>query len=272
MSVKFVSPIDLNGLEILNALVQNLAAAPAHAEGRIYYDTVLNALRVSDGTNWVTLGEGGAGGAVSSVNTQTGDVVLDADDIGDGTTKVIMTTGERSKLAGVEAGAEVNNLTDPQATALTGAADTSLHFHAADRDRANHTGTQASTTISDFVTAVNALADAKISALVDAAPGTLDTLNELAAALGDDPNFATTVTTGLNTKNETFTQAIGNGSLTSIAVTHNLGTRAVTVALYETGAPYAVVYPEVRYTDLNTVTFIFATAPTSNQYTAVIQG
>ena len=30
--------------------------------------------------------------------------------------------------------------------------------------------------------------------LVDGAPETLDTLNELAAALGDDPNFATTVT------------------------------------------------------------------------------
>jgi hypothetical protein len=36
-----------------------------------------------------------------------------------------------------------------------------------------------------------------ISALVDSAPGTLNTLNELAAALGDDPNFATTVTNSI---------------------------------------------------------------------------
>lgn len=36
-----------------------------------------------------------------------------------------------------------------------------------------------------------------ISNLVDSAPGTLDTLNELAAALGDDANFATTVTSSL---------------------------------------------------------------------------
>lgn len=42
--------------------------------------------------------------------------------------------------------------------------------------------------------------DAAISAFVDAAPTTLDTLNELAAALGDDPNFATTVTTSIGTK------------------------------------------------------------------------
>jgi hypothetical protein len=34
----------------------------------------------------------------------------------------------------------------------------------------------------------------EISNLIDSAPITLDTLNELAAALGDDPNFATTVT------------------------------------------------------------------------------
>ncbi len=37
----------------------------------------------------------------------------------------------------------------------------------------------------------------QVAALVDSAPSTLDTLNELAAALGDDPNFATTMTTAL---------------------------------------------------------------------------
>jgi hypothetical protein len=39
-----------------------------------------------------------------------------------------------------------------------------------------------------------------IANLVDTAPGTLDTLNELAAALGDDPNLATTLTTSIATK------------------------------------------------------------------------
>jgi hypothetical protein len=39
-----------------------------------------------------------------------------------------------------------------------------------------------------------------LAGLIDAAPGALDTLNELAAALGDDPNFATTVTNGLADK------------------------------------------------------------------------
>jgi len=39
-----------------------------------------------------------------------------------------------------------------------------------------------------------------IASLVDTAPATLDTLNELAAALGDDPNFAITVTNLVATK------------------------------------------------------------------------
>ena len=34
---------------------------------------------------------------------------------------------------------------------------------------------------------------AALAALVNSAPGTLNTLNELADALGDDPNFATTI-------------------------------------------------------------------------------
>lgn len=39
-----------------------------------------------------------------------------------------------------------------------------------------------------------------VAALVDSSPATLDTLNELAAALGDDPNFATTTSTALGNK------------------------------------------------------------------------
>jgi trimeric autotransporter adhesin len=40
-------------------------------------------------------------------------------------------------------------------------------------------------------------ADAEIAGLIDAAPGALDTLNELAAAMGDDANFAATVSNNL---------------------------------------------------------------------------
>lgn len=45
--------------------------------------------------------------------------------------------------------------------------------------------------------ASTAFVQAAVAGLVDAAPGALDTLNELAAALGDDPNFASTIAAGL---------------------------------------------------------------------------
>jgi hypothetical protein len=102
--------------------------------------------------------------------------------------------------------------------------------------RANHTGTQLAATISDFDTqvrtsrldqmaaptasvalnaqkitgladptlaqdaATKAYTDLQITNLIAAAPGALDTLDELAAALGDDASFATTVTNSLAAK------------------------------------------------------------------------
>ena len=48
-------------------------------------------------------------------------------------------------------------------------------------------------------TVTNRIASA-VSALVDASPSTLNTLNELAAALNDDPSFATTISTSIGTK------------------------------------------------------------------------
>lgn len=55
--------------------------------------------------------------------------------------------------------------------------------------------TQIATTEFVQTAAVNAA-----SALIDSAPETLNTLNELAAALGDDPNYATTISTALGNK------------------------------------------------------------------------
>lgn len=48
--------------------------------------------------------------------------------------------------------------------------------------------------------ATTAYTDAAITAVIGGAPGTLDTLNELAAAINDDASYATTLTTALATK------------------------------------------------------------------------
>lgn len=48
--------------------------------------------------------------------------------------------------------------------------------------------------------ATTAYVDSAVSGIVDAAPEALNTLNELAAALGDDANYATTISTSLGEK------------------------------------------------------------------------
>jgi hypothetical protein len=67
-----------------------------------------------------------------------------------------------------------------------------------------------------------------------------------------------------------YAAEIGDGSNTSYAVTHNLGSRDVVVSVRQTGSPYSEVIAEVEATDANTVTVKFAAAPTSNQYRVTV--
>lgn len=68
----------------------------------------------------------------------------------------IITNAERTKLSGIEALAEVNNISDINAIDLTDGGDSALHFHSNDRARANHTGTQLAATISDLESTISA--------------------------------------------------------------------------------------------------------------------
>lgn len=65
--------------------------------------------------------------------------------------------------------------------------------------------------------ASTAFVQTEIAATIDGAPGALNTLNELAAALGDDANYATTTTNAIALKapiaDPTFTGEIGIGSV-----------------------------------------------------------
>lgn len=77
-----------------------------------------------------------ASGGVASVSGKTGVVTLNAADIAETSTLKVLTSTERTKLAGITSGATVNS-TD-----------------AALRDRSTHTGTQLAVTVSDFIEAV----------------------------------------------------------------------------------------------------------------------
>jgi len=87
------------------------------------------------------------------------------------------------------------NIADGAVTAakLTGITTTSI----AEGDKLFYTDARVSTYLSSngYDTAANIIAT-----ITDSAPVTLDTLNELAAALGDDPNYATTTANLIGTK------------------------------------------------------------------------
>ena len=82
------------------------------------------------------------------------------------------------------------------------------------------TGTTAAASDNSTKIATTAYVTTALANLVDSAPGTLNTLNELAAALGDDASFSTTVTNSIATKlplaGGTITGVIQPNSVNSI--------------------------------------------------------
>ena len=91
--------------------------------------------------------------------------------------------------------------------------------------------TTASTGTNTTAPATTAFVQQEITALVDSSPAALNTLNELAAALGDDPNFATTVNTNIATK-----LPLAGGTLTgSLAITTASTADTVTLTRGTTG-------------------------------------
>ena len=146
------------------------------------------------------------------------------------------------------------------------------------KNRANHTGQQPMSTISDAQTYV----DGRIQLIVDAAPAALDTLNELAAALGDDPNFSATVTSqlnGLDSRIDTLEAASGAGSYkanvgdataSTFTVTHSLNSLDVRVEVVEVSTGQTV-YPVVTRSSVNAVALDFGSfVPASNSQRVLI--
>lgn len=68
-----------------------------------------------------------------------------------------------------------------------------------------------------------------------------------------------------------FAASIGNGSSTTLTVTHNLNTLDVQVQIYENSGGATVIADVVR-TGVNAVDVVFAVAPTTNQYRVVVFG
>lgn len=92
---------------------------------------------------------------------------------------------------------KANNLSDIVDAAI---ARTNLDIRSTAEITSEITAAIATITLASLNGLTQTEVDARIQLVVDSAPAALDTLNELAAALGDDPNFAATLTTQMSKK------------------------------------------------------------------------
>ena len=121
-------------------------------------------------------------------------------------------------------------------------------------------------TSSQFLAAINGVAqsdiDTAIANLIDSAPGALDTLNELAAALGDDANFSTTITNSLATTNNNV--SINASNITSNQASLSLKmplaggtfTGDVTIGQGSTGGAVDIILPRQDTTTKHQIKFL----------------
>lgn len=269
--------VDLNfqGIaKIIRALMNPTAADPgAPVNGEIWYNSTSSVLKYrANGVTrtFASMDDVTAGGLSSSIFDANTVLKADTDN-----TPVAMTVGASTVIGRRSTGAIVamsyaNLIADLEAVGLD-ALELGGQVGSYYLNRANHSGSQASSTISDFTTAVNALVTTGINSLIDAAPGTLNTLNELAAALGDDPNFAATITTAIGLKLEMVTQNVGDGALNQFDIAHGLATVTVGVQCFK-NSDGSKASLGVQILDANTVRITTVSTPALNVYRAHIWG
>lgn len=324
MARRFLTNLDLVTNELQNAVIQNLATDPTtgNKDGRIYYNTTTDKLRVYANGTWQNIGDiydvqgttneitvsivngvatiglpddvtitndlgvGGdltvtgdltVNGTVTSVNTETVNI---ADNM------VLLNsnvTGSPTENAGIE----VERGTS---------ANVQLRWNeSTDKWQVTEDGTNyvnialagdsiTTSQITDFTEASQDV----VGGMVSGSNSLSVSYNDTAGTLSLDTTLASTsylskasglavdisavetklVTDGFTKK---VSANVGNGTNTSFAITHNLGTRDVVVNVYDNSV-YDTVEVDVVRTDTNTVTVTFASSPATDAYRVVIVG
>lgn len=344
MARKFLTPINLNQLELQNAVIQNLGSNPeTGVEGQVYYNSNANELRVYDGASWLPVGSTEAiGDAVSNL-------------IVDGTGISSSYNDEAGTLTITNVG--VTGLTGTENEVTVSASAGTVTIGLPDTIVANLTGTAASATFATTAGTANAVAANSVALGTDTTGNYVATItgtaNEIEVSGSGSESATVTIglpenvtipgslivsgnltvsgsTTFLNTETLTIEDNIillnsgvtggpstnagleverGNFTNTSLiwdeandkwsatndgtnyhglarkhvsnvgdniastvfAITHNLGTRDVTVQVFD-NSTYETVEVDVARTSTAVTTVTFAVAPSANAYRVVITG
>lgn len=188
----------------LNGLTTTQRDALTPEAGMVIHNTTTGRAEGYNGTAWVAW----LGGSITAV-TAAGNNGVSAN-VANGTSTPALTIGlgnitpasvsatgpvSGTNLSGTNTGDQTIALTGDVTGSGTGTFPTAIKNDVAlggNPTAATQTAGNNSTRI-----ATTAFVKAALDSVVAAAPGTLDTLNEIAAALGNDPNFAATIVTAL---------------------------------------------------------------------------
>jgi hypothetical protein len=262
----------MNGLDLQSQLIQNVASpsATTDAANKAYVDGLVQ------GLSWKT--------AVRAATTAAGTL---ASSFANGSTidGVTLVTGNRILIKNQAAGAENGIYTVNASGAPTRATDMDV---AAEFPNATVYVSEGTTNAdTGWTVTTNAPVTVGTTSITWAQIGTGGTTysagNGLSLAsttfsvLADPVAGGGVSVTASGVKVDTavvvrkYAASIGNGALTSIAVTHNLGTQDITWSLRDVSGN-AFAWTDGVATDANTLTLTFAVAPTTNQYRVVVHG
>ena len=258
MARKFLTSIDLNLSELQNAVIQNLAADPitGNTDGRIYYNTVADEMRVYANGVWTAVGSGDINNVVGTTNEVTVVVAdgtatislpatINADTSGNAATATTLATARAIELSGDVTGtanfdgsAAINISTTIAANSVALGTDTTGDYvtsvSASDGVAATGTGEGATVALTntDKGSSQNIfknVSDGSTSVVADSNDDTL--------TISGGTGISVTANTG------TDTLSIGNTGVTSVAGTTNQITASGSTGSVTFSLPSAVTFP-----------------------------
>lgn len=203
------------------------------ANGEVVFDTTNKLFRYHDGET-----QGGFEVGATPANTSTSSASINDSDLVTFTRADSSTfTLDLSSVQGEVANAYLTSTYTTNTDFQSALANTNAYIASVDSTRASdlaNTNAKLLNIESNLLstnTDIRSAISTEVTNLVDSAPSTLDTLNELAAALGDDANFATTIATNLGQKLGATASITLTGDVTGSG---SFSSNSVSIALTDT--------------------------------------
>jgi hypothetical protein len=289
MAIRYLNNISLENNEIQNVKIQNVLVDPPSpaGKGQLIFNsaTGVDALKYFDGTAWITVGssagtvtaiatgEGLTGGTINTSGTislknaaaftnnailkwdNTGTQFVDSSIVDSGTTVTI--TGGLTVTGSITGNVSTATaLSNPRDFSISGDMTApTVSFDGTANVVLSSTLATVNTNVGSFGTS------SSVGAFTVNGKGLITAAYSLTIAItaSQVTDFASAVETEIEARE--FAANIGNGTLTSYVVTHNLATRDVSVQCYDT-TTYDTVFLGVERSTTNTVT-LTTTLPVS---------